>query len=225
MTIINRLIVNTLLFAAMGFSTTASAALIDRGGGLIYDNDLNITWLADANYAATQYANTGGAQGDSDGNMSWANANTWVSNLSYYDSVRDQNLGGWRLPTSDSACTGTGSNYNCTGGELGHLFYNELGGTAGSSLHDSTDPDLALFTNIGTDYYWLSGSYDPNPEDRAWVLYIDSGSQENENKLYSNSVWAVRSGDVGAVVPVPAAVWLFGSGLLGLLGIARKKKS
>lgn len=27
----------------------------------------------------------------------------------------------------------------------------------------------------------------------------------------------------GAVVPVPAAVWLFGSGLLGLIGIARKK--
>jgi hypothetical protein len=26
------------------------------------------------------------------------------------------------------------------------------------------------------------------------------------------------------VVPVPAAVWLFGSGLLGLAGIARRKK-
>ena len=27
-----------------------------------------------------------------------------------------------------------------------------------------------------------------------------------------------------AAVPVPAAVWLFGSGLLGLIGIARRKK-
>ena len=27
-----------------------------------------------------------------------------------------------------------------------------------------------------------------------------------------------------AVVPVPAAVWLFGSGLLGLIGISRRKK-
>jgi hypothetical protein len=26
-------------------------------------------------------------------------------------------------------------------------------------------------------------------------------------------------------VPIPAAVWLFGSGLLGLIGIARRKKS
>lgn len=28
-----------------------------------------------------------------------------------------------------------------------------------------------------------------------------------------------------AIVPVPAAVWLFGSGLLGLVGIARRKKA
>ena len=30
--------------------------------------------------------------------------------------------------------------------------------------------------------------------------------------------------NITAVVPVPAAVWLFGSGLLGLVGIARRKK-
>ena len=33
------------------------------------------------------------------------------------------------------------------------------------------------------------------------------------------------SGFGPAVVPVPAAVWLFGSGLLGLVGIARRKKA
>ena len=32
------------------------------------------------------------------------------------------------------------------------------------------------------------------------------------------------SGFGQAVVPVPAALWLFGSGLLGLIGIARRKK-
>jgi hypothetical protein len=37
--------------------------------------------------------------------------------------------------------------------------------------------------------------------------------------------YAVHDGDVGvAAVPLPAAaVWLFGSGLLGLIGIAGKK--
>jgi len=35
---------------------------------------------------------------------------------------------------------------------------------------------------------------------------------------------AVCSGDVGAA-PVPAAVWLFGSGVMGLTGIARRKRA
>jgi len=39
-----------IVFAAAPFSW---AILTDRGGGLIYDDDLNITWLQDANYADT----------------------------------------------------------------------------------------------------------------------------------------------------------------------------
>ena len=35
----------------------------------------------------------------------------------------------------------------------------------------------------------------------------------------------IVSGSVQATVPVPAATWLFGSGLLGLIGIARRKKA
>lgn len=30
-------------------SSSANAALVDRGGGLIYDTILNVTWLQDAN--------------------------------------------------------------------------------------------------------------------------------------------------------------------------------
>ncbi len=33
------------------------------------------------------------------------------------------------------------------------------------------------------------------------------------------------AGEAASVVPVPAAVWLFGSGLLGLVGIARRKQA
>jgi hypothetical protein len=44
-----------------------------------------------------------------------------------------------------------------------------------------------------------------------------------ENASYEIDQIRVLTG--AAVVPVPAAAWLFGSGLLGLIGVARKKES
>ena len=41
---------------------------------------------------------------------------------------------------------------------------------------------------------------------------------------FSNGVLGFAIDDVRAV-PVPPAVWLFGSGLLGVVGIARRKKA
>ena len=43
---------------------------------------------------------------------------------------------------------------------------------------------------------------------------------------WSGPAFFFTSGNItGTVVPVPAAVWLFGSGLLGLVGISRRKKA
>jgi hypothetical protein len=45
---------NYLLTACMiALPVTANSALINRGNGLIYDEDRDITWLSDANYAVT----------------------------------------------------------------------------------------------------------------------------------------------------------------------------
>ena len=49
-------LVTPLVWAMMcvaGAVTPVSGELFDRGGGLIYDDVLNITWLQDANYALT----------------------------------------------------------------------------------------------------------------------------------------------------------------------------
>jgi len=51
----------------------------------------------------------------------------------------------------------------------------------------------------------------PNLYDSRLNIYADIGSG---NSMYVTSVSAV---------PVPAAVWLFGSGLLGLIGVTRRK--
>lgn len=48
------------------------------------------------------------------------------------------------------------------------------------------------------------------------VRQPDAASQA----LDTSAVWTVS-----AEVPIPAAAWLFGSGLIGLLGIARRKKA
>jgi hypothetical protein len=55
-------------------SGTVQAGLINRGNGMIYDNDMNITWLADANYAKT-------SGHDADGLMTWQQSMDWADNL------------------------------------------------------------------------------------------------------------------------------------------------
>ena len=54
---------------------------------------------------------------------------------------------------------------------------------------------------------------------------IDSGYQNSDSNPYSRYFWglAVRSGEV-SMVPILGAVWLLGSGLAGLAGIARSRK-
>mgnify|MGYP001458767993 CR=1 FL=1 len=54
-------------------------------------------------------------------------------------------------------------------------------------------------------------------------LSIFLGIQFRFGKNYDRYSWAVRAGDVSSV-PVPAAAWLFGSALAGLLVARRKNK-
>ena len=63
----------TLAVTALVLSTTASAALVERLGGLAYYDDVaNLTWLADANYAMTSGY-------DVDGLMNWYDSMAWAA--------------------------------------------------------------------------------------------------------------------------------------------------
>ena len=68
-----------------GVAGNANSALIDRGGGLIYDTVLDVTWLQDANFAQTSGY-------DNDGRMSWDAAAAWAEQLQYGGHID------WRLP-------------------------------------------------------------------------------------------------------------------------------
>ena len=74
--------VRTLAVAAalLAGAVSAQATLINRGGGTIYDTELNITWLQNWNQGAgSGYDDTYGLGGT--GLMTWDNARAWVDNL------------------------------------------------------------------------------------------------------------------------------------------------
>ena len=196
------------LLAGLALSGAANAALQTRlGGQAVYDTDLNITWLANA---------------DANGPMNWSQANAWAAGLTV------GGFGGWRLPTTlqpDATCSsqsgGASLGSNCTGSEMGHLFYNELGGVAGQSITVTHNANYGLFQNVQPAFYWSGTQYDPS---NAWFFSFGGGIQYSYGtKSSSLYALAVRPGDVGAV-PVPAAAWLLGSGLLGLIGVARRQR-
>ena len=202
-------------------STSANAALIghDLDGDLAtaeayYDTESDLTWLADANYART----TDYIEANSLGRMVWSEASTWVTGLDI------NGVSGWRLPETiqpDANCSQqfneSSWGYGCSGSEMGNLFYNVLGNSAGSITN--TGP----FSNIGGAYWSAT-----NENAEAWYFSMQSGQQDYYPKSWEFYTWAVHDGEIGvqiSAVPVPAAVWLFGSGLIGLIGVARRKKA
>lgn len=221
------------------FSANLHAALVSRLGGLAYyDTDSNLSWLADAAYLRTLYAESNGVEGDSNGRVSWASATSWVYDLTI------AGVTGWRLPATfdigNDGCnysyygTDCGYNVDLATGELANLFINVLGNvplkdTDGNrSTEYNITPNSGPFINVEANkgYYW-SSTEDVTDASFAWVFSTSSRDQITAHKTGSLlRAWAVYSGDVGLVsVPVPTAAWLFASGLLGLVGISKRKKS
>jgi len=224
---------------------SANAALIDRGNGLIYDSEQNITWLQDFNYIITSgYAN---------GPVTYTAANDWVSSLVY------EGFDGWRLPDTpqmDGTCVSVPTNdnltyKNCTGGELEKLYYEILGNNWNGAygdydyqgyLSNNYSPFIdgtGSFPNVVPEKgYWTSTQFDPTldwPQDVGsmvpttndyhWLIYMNNGAKyviKDGNHRY---VTAVRDGDVFSAVPIPAAIWLMGSGLGSLILLSRRTKS
>lgn len=225
--------------AFVALSGAAQAALIDRGSGLIYDDVRNITWLADMNYAKTSGY-------DADGKMNWAAAIYWAENVLTYGGYTD-----WRLPTfnpSDTTCTkGAGNDrygYNCTQGELSHLFVTDLGRSVtitntfvdfgeggGYTQSDITDIDdtveqqknLTLFRNMQSDRYWSGTANALIPDSpRPWFFDNSSGYQDYTSTAQQYYALAVRPGDVAAAVPEPGSLALVSLALMAVFGLRRK---
>ena len=87
-------------------------------------------------------------------------------------------------------------------------------GTAWSSLNFTIDNEQLNFAPV--DYSIGSGFVD------VWELAMRSNSISLTEGRHSISI-AMDNNVSLTAVPVPAAVWLFGSGLIGLAGVARRR--
>jgi hypothetical protein len=210
------------MLVVLGISTATRATLYDRGGGLIYDDVLDITWLQDTNYAKTSGY-------DFDGFMTWYDAMAWADSLVYggYDD--------WRLPTTvhglyvygyDGTTT---AGYNITSSEMGYMYYENLL-NLGLFATDGTYPqpgwswvpsNTGPFINLQPyDYY--SGTEYPSLVGFVWFFGFGGVYQGLVRKGWSwGRAWAVRPGD-SVPIPEPSPLLLLCPGLFGLALFSRK---
>ena len=201
------------MMLVFGYGENVSADLIVRGMGtvnaggeaegqsfkLIYDTEQDITWL---DYTKSR--------------DDWWAQDYWVADLvvNYLDLL----LNDWRGPSvGDNPSFG----FEQTTSEMGHLYYLSLGNEAGGPL-ENTGP----FNNLKANWYWAGAEYSPNISN-AWNFDFNEGRQHDFVKGGNCYVLAVLPGDVPQdpnYVPIPPAVWLLGSGLVGLFGLRRKMR-
>jgi hypothetical protein len=173
---------------------SASATLLDRGPGFVYDDVLDITWTRNANLA--------GSSG-----LDWVDATAWATNLV---------LGGfddWRLASGNTVQCNAVPELACRSSELGYMFYHDLGGTFPS---DKTGTQTALG---GEQLTGIQQVYWGGPDSASVVQSVfafDAGVPFEAAKTNQLSAWAVRDGDVGAV-PEPSSLLLIGIGVGGFL--------
>ena len=182
------------------------------------------------------------------GTINWWGATAWVN---YLNSISYAGESDWRLPTispvngstlnpnvSFDGTTDRGFNsaaVNGTASELAHLFYHELGNlaqfnTAGVAQTGFGVTNAGPFANLENSGYWSgteAGAEYEQGATFAWIFGTANGGQgagpkANQDGLFPFFGWAVSPGQV-APVPIPAAVWLFGSGVAGLAGLARRR--
>jgi hypothetical protein len=209
-------------------SGTAQARLWDRGGGLIYDEVLDVTWLSDANYFKThaeaheelvtaiisrvpRVANHTLAPEDfrpESGHMTWWGAMAWGQYLTYHDTVRDRMLSGWRLPTALNRDQSGPCKDFCDDSEFGYMYYHHLGASpwggmlAGTNIHH-----VDLFENLDSLGFWLREEFAPDSVS-AWgfanLPIASAGLQSWSVKWDYRHAWLVRPGDVEILTAPPS---------------------
>lgn len=173
-------------------TTSTYAAFFGRletspGSGIYqayYDDQLEITWTADANI---------------NGDDTWENQVAWAASLNI------NGVTGWRLPNMDIPGNDVPVDCavvlqdSCRGNEYGHLFYYG----AGTILRNGITPtNPGPFNSVQAGGYWSSNTLPSDPDKALGFDFID-GIFFIGDKAGNEFAWAVHDGDVaGSPMPV-----------------------
>ncbi len=181
------------LTAVLTFSLQAHADLELLGQGtstygtynLIYDDHFDITWY-DYSYGVGPFNSV----------VTFADTlSVTADSIAYVD---------WRLPSTLTPCWDA----DCTDSEMGHLYYTDLGNTAGNGGFTNQGD----FQSLQLHTYW-SGTY--RTETEGWNFNFQNGEQWIGSKNVQRYALAVHSGRVVVPEPVSSALFIIGGATLG----------
>jgi hypothetical protein len=146
--------------AATALTAPAAKLTPAEGGQTVYDSTLNVTWLANGDYAATE--TFGVPDINADGSMNYRTAVKWVAAMNAADYLGHKD---WTIPAtpkSDASCAKTGPNDNsfgfkCKNSAMGSLYYVGLGLSEPNTAVPMPPTTAGAFKNFQPYLYW-SGS-------------------------------------------------------------------
>jgi hypothetical protein len=186
---------------------------VNFDGQTVYDPVANVTWLANANLAAT---NTFGLPNctepgpkacvNPDGAMNWNSASQFIANMNTGGGYLGQTK--WELPPTDTNCD---ASFNCvsTNDPFGELFYGQLGLRPGASVVSAPDIAVGPLRHIQPYLYWgcqAATIQDPCQSDGPargfeWSFSFGNGFQGTD--ILANDLY-VTAYHVESKVPPPA---------------------
>lgn len=192
-------------------ATPKGAALVPAADGqTVYDPNLNVTWLADANLAGRQ--TIGVSNINKDGSMAYATAVRWVKAMNALDNGAGY-LGhnNWQLPTApvqDNSCARTGRNgesfgFHCWGSPLGSLYYRSLGLREPNTAVRIPPNKVGPFHDFQPYLYW-SASASADPKQGFVSFSFNTGFQGANVPLNNLYVLPMIKGKLPGTPPPPA---------------------
>lgn len=151
---------------------------------------------------------------------------------------------GWRLPSTDESMATVltsglipgfagpdesghysySHGYNMMNSEMGNLYYGSLGNKGAQAPDGTTPVPGSGLVHTGDFEHLLPYAYRSGTElsidaGNAWIFSFTDGNQTTRAKSSIYYALAVHPANISATpVPLPGAVWLFGSGLVMVWG-------